>query len=133
MCPSGWYKTQDKANTALNLLNETYSVKYEQAVAKLMKDRDELLAFYDFLAEHFKHNRERLRHCPQPHAQDQGMPELQDRALYDFQPDDVGQEEVAQDLGAEPSARGHTKGRLQGRDKATSSCRLIMDNTKLWV
>ena len=32
-------------------------MKYEKAVAKLVKDRDELLAFYDFPAEHWKHIR----------------------------------------------------------------------------
>jgi putative transposase len=32
-------------------------VKYEKAVGKLVKDRDELLAFYDFPAEHWKHIR----------------------------------------------------------------------------
>ena len=32
-------------------------MKYEKAVAKLVKDRDALLAFYDFPAEHWKHIR----------------------------------------------------------------------------
>jgi transposase-like protein len=32
-------------------------VKYGRAVGKLVKDRDELLAFYDFPAEHWKHIR----------------------------------------------------------------------------
>ena len=36
---------------------ETYGVKYEKAVAKLIKDRDALLSFYDFPAEHWKHIR----------------------------------------------------------------------------
>ena len=36
---------------------ESYGVKYEKTVAKLAKDRDELLAFYDFPAEHWKHIR----------------------------------------------------------------------------
>jgi transposase-like protein len=36
---------------------ETYGVKYERAVAKLVKDRDVLLTFYDFPAEHWKHIR----------------------------------------------------------------------------
>jgi putative transposase len=35
----------------------TYGVKYDKAVAKLTKDRDVLLAFYDFPAEHWKHIR----------------------------------------------------------------------------
>jgi transposase-like protein len=35
----------------------TYGVKHDKAVAKLTKDRDVLLAFYDFPAEHWKHIR----------------------------------------------------------------------------
>jgi transposase-like protein len=36
---------------------ESYKVKYEKATACLEKDRDVLLAFYDFPAEHWKHLR----------------------------------------------------------------------------
>jgi len=32
-------------------------VKYDKAVAKLVKDREVLLSFYDFPAEHWKHIR----------------------------------------------------------------------------
>ena len=50
-------ETKKEANAAFDLFIETYGVKYEKAVAKLLKDRDELLAFYDFPAEHWKHIR----------------------------------------------------------------------------
>ena len=50
-------ETKKEANAAFDLFVETYGVKYEKAVAKLEKDRDELLAFYDFPAEHWKHIR----------------------------------------------------------------------------
>ncbi len=50
-------ETRKEANAAFDLFVETYGVKYEKAVAKLVKDRDELLAFYDFPAEHWKHIR----------------------------------------------------------------------------
>ena len=36
---------------------ETYRAKYPKAVACVEKDRDALLAFYDFPAEHWKHIR----------------------------------------------------------------------------
>jgi putative transposase len=36
---------------------ETWGVKYDKAVECLVKDRDALLAFYDFSAEHWKHCR----------------------------------------------------------------------------
>ena len=50
-------ETKKEANAAFDLFVETYGVKYERAVAKLVKDREELLAFYDFPAEHWKHIR----------------------------------------------------------------------------
>ena len=50
-------ETKKEATAAFDLFVETYGVKYEKAVGKLVKDRDELLAFYDFPAEHWKHIR----------------------------------------------------------------------------
>ncbi|WP_186201955.1 transposase, partial [Jannaschia seosinensis] len=50
-------ETKKEANAAFDLFVEIYGAKYEKAVAKLVKDRDELLAFYDFPAEHWKHIR----------------------------------------------------------------------------
>jgi transposase-like protein len=50
-------ETKKEANAAFDLFVETYGVKYERAVAKLIKDRDVLLTFYDFPAEHCKHIR----------------------------------------------------------------------------
>ena len=45
-------ETKKEATAAFDLFVETYGVKYEKAVGKLVKDRDELLAFYDVPAEH---------------------------------------------------------------------------------
>ena len=45
------------AEAAFDYFVATYGVKYDKAVAKLVKDRDVLLAFYDFPAEHWKHIR----------------------------------------------------------------------------
>ena len=50
-------ETKQEAEKAFDLFEKTYGLKYERAVAKLLKDRDELLAFYDFPAEHWKHIR----------------------------------------------------------------------------
>jgi transposase-like protein len=50
-------ETKKEANAAFNLFVETYGVKYGRAAAKLVKDRDVLLTFYDFPAEHWKHIR----------------------------------------------------------------------------
>ena len=50
-------ETKDDAITALETFVETYQVKYKKAADCLTKDRDALLAFYDFPAEHGKHQR----------------------------------------------------------------------------
>jgi transposase-like protein len=49
--------TKAKANAAFDFFNETYGVKWDKAVAKLVKDREALLTFYDYPAEHWKHIR----------------------------------------------------------------------------
>lgn len=46
---------KEDANKAFDLFLDKYSVKYEQAVNCVAKDRQELLTFYDFPAEHCKH------------------------------------------------------------------------------
>jgi transposase-like protein len=50
-------ETKENANVAFDLFVEKYEKKYPQATACLTKDRGELLAFYDFPAEHWKHIR----------------------------------------------------------------------------
>lgn len=49
--------TKDGAGKAFDLFCAKYQVKYDKAVACLEKDRDALLTFYDFPAEHWKHIR----------------------------------------------------------------------------
>lgn len=50
-------ETRKDAEAAFDFFVETYGVKYDKAVTKLVKDRDVLLTFYDFPAEHWKHVR----------------------------------------------------------------------------
>lgn len=45
------------AATAIAVFAEKYGAKYEKAVTCLVKDRDALLTFYDFPAEHWDHLR----------------------------------------------------------------------------
>ena len=52
--------TRAEAIKAYDIFLETYGVKYDKARDCLKKDRDELLKFYDFPAEHWKHLRTRL-------------------------------------------------------------------------
>jgi transposase-like protein len=50
-------ETKKDALAAFDAFVETWGVKYEKAVECLTKDREALLAFYDFPAEHWKHLR----------------------------------------------------------------------------
>ena len=49
--------TKAEALVAFDAFVETWGVKYDKAVECLTKDREALLAFYDFPAEHWKHLR----------------------------------------------------------------------------
>jgi transposase-like protein len=49
--------TRKDAETAFDMFIAAYRPKYEKAVECLSKDRDALLAFYDFPAEHWQHLR----------------------------------------------------------------------------
>ena len=50
-------ETRNDAAGAFDAFAEIYGTKYDKAVECLTKDRDVLLAFYDFPAEHWKHLR----------------------------------------------------------------------------
>jgi transposase-like protein len=50
-------ETKAEAEKAFDAFVEAYGSKYPKAVECLTKDREELLAFYDFPAEHWKHIR----------------------------------------------------------------------------
>jgi transposase-like protein len=45
------------AEAAMDTFTEKFRTKYEKAVTCLIKDRDALLAFYDFPADHWDHLR----------------------------------------------------------------------------
>ena len=53
------WNAQDKTHalTAVKAFEATYGAKYAKAVAKILDDADELLAFYDYPAEHWIHLR----------------------------------------------------------------------------
>jgi transposase-like protein len=50
-------ETRAEANEAFDHFLEKYAPKYESACERLRKDRDVLLTFYDFPAEHWQHLR----------------------------------------------------------------------------
>ena len=49
--------TRAAAEAAIDVFADKYGGKYDKAVACLTKDRDALLAFFDFPAEHWDHLR----------------------------------------------------------------------------
>ena len=50
-------ETRDEAHKAFDRTVQRFEAKYPKAMACLAKDRDELLAFYDYPAEHWVHIR----------------------------------------------------------------------------
>jgi putative transposase len=50
-------ETRHQAEAAFDFFEAAYGAKYDKAVACLAKDREVLLTFYDFPAEHWKHLR----------------------------------------------------------------------------
>ena len=54
---STWRRARAEADKAFDLFVRTYEAKYPKATECLSKDRAELLAFYDFPAEHWLHLR----------------------------------------------------------------------------
>ena len=50
-------ETRTVAEAALNIFAEKYGAKYHKAVTCLTKDREALLTFYDFPADHWDHLR----------------------------------------------------------------------------
>jgi transposase-like protein len=50
-------ETRKDAEAAFDAFIAAYQLKYEKAAACLAEDREALLAFYDFPAEHWKHLR----------------------------------------------------------------------------
>ena len=49
--------TRAAAEVAIDVFADTYNAKHDKAVACLTKDREALLAFFDFTAEHWDHLR----------------------------------------------------------------------------
>ena len=84
-------ETKAAAEAAFDAFIESYALKYEKAADCLAKDRDALLAFYDFPAEHWKHLRTTnpiestfatVRHRT---IRIEGLPVEQDRARHGLQ------------------------------------------------
>ena len=115
-------ETKADAETAFDAFIESYAPKYEKAADCLSKDREALLAFYDFPAEHWKHLRTTnpiestfatVRHRT---IRSQGLPLEQDRARHGLQTRRGRAEKLAPSRRPRPVAKTHSRCEIRRRD-----------------
>ena len=135
-------ETKKDALAAFDVFVETWGVKYDKAVECLVKDRDALLAFYDFPAEHWKHLRTTnviessfatVRHRTRAL---EGMSLEQNRAGDDLQARGGCREKLAPSQRSQPVAENHPRCKVHRRNRggqiaSSSRCRLTSSVTKI--
>ena len=94
--------TRAAAKSAIDVFAEKYGAKYEKAVTCLTKDREALLAFFDFPAEHWdsahvKPDRKRVRHGASSNGAVEGIPVGDDRQAHGVQARHRGREKPGGD------------------------------------
>jgi transposase-like protein len=103
------------AEKAFDQFLTKYEAKYDKAAACLDKDREALLAFYDFPAEHWKHIRTsnpiESTFAGRPPSDDpsQGMPLARDRHDHGVQDDPDGAKLLATARRSEPVAKADNR------------------------
>jgi transposase-like protein len=110
-------ETKKDALVAFDAFIETWGVKYAKAVECLTKDRDALLAFYDFPAEHWKHLRTTnvIEDRSRPSATARYAPRMslnQDRARHDFQARRGRREKLASPRRSQPIAESRPRSKV---------------------
>ena len=129
-------ETRKDAEAAFDAFIETYGIKYEKAVECLTKDRDALLAFYDFPAEHWKHLRTTnpiestfatVRHRT---IRSKGCLSNKTALAMVFKLVDAAAEKLASSRRPQPVAKGHpgceVHRRARGRQIASSNRRRLI-------
>ena len=93
---------REHAEKALDVFVKDYEAKWPKATEKVQKDREELLAFYAFPAEHWvgasqdhQPDRVHLRHGATAHQGDQGTGVTSGRAGHGLQADRSGSDPLA--------------------------------------
>jgi transposase-like protein len=116
-------ETKAAAELAFGAFVESYSLKYAKAADCLSQDRDALLAFYDFPAEHWKHLRTTnpiestfatVRHRT---IRSKGMPVQQDGARDGLQAARGCAEKLAPSRWPQPVAKTRSRCDIQQRDR----------------
>src|SRR5205807_5421936 len=106
------------ALVAFDAFVEIYAIKYEKAVECLTKDREALLAFYDFPAEHWKHlraskpRREHIRDRAPPDDTLQGVPIEQNCSRHSLQARSSGGETLASPRWKKSIAKGRSRSKV---------------------
>jgi len=124
-------ETRSEAETALIVFSEKYGVKYDKGVACLTKDKEEMLAFFDFPADHRGHmrttnppsrackhalsgnNRKRLRHGPAQSGPHQRRTVTKDRKADGIHPDPGRIKKMAASQRQKPVAKSHRRNQVQ--------------------
>jgi transposase-like protein len=116
-------ETRVDAEMTMATFAEKYGIKYHKASACLTKDREALLAFVDFLAQHWNHSahrqpdRERLRHRETPHRPHQGPALAEEVEAHGLHPDPGRLRELAPPVGRKPVALGRQRYQVHGRHR----------------
>src|SRR5262249_18262942 len=115
-------ETKKDELAAFDAFVETWGVKYDKAVECLIKDRDALLAFYDFPAEHWKHLRTTnviessfatVRHRT---VRSKGCSLKQDCARHDLQARRGCRKKLASPQWPQPVAENHPRDKVYRRN-----------------
>ena len=135
-------ETKKDALAAFDAFVETWGVKYDKAVECLIKDREALLAFYDFPAEHWKHLRTTnviessfatIRHRT---VRSKGCLSNKTALAMIFKLAEAAEKSWRRLDGHNQLPKAHprckVRRRNRGRQIASSSCRLIPSVTKIW-
>jgi len=121
------------ADAAITVFAEKYGAKYERAVACLVKDRDALLTFHDFPAEHWDHLRTAnpigsVFAGPAPDGAHQRRAVAGYGAAHGLQADHGSSQDLAAVEGRKPVAEGrcrcHLPQRRRGDRRAKTKRRL---------
>ena len=133
-------ESRTAAEKAFDHFVAKYGSKYDKAVDCLSKDREALLAFYDFTrraleacADH-EPDRKYLCHRPAPHGQDEGLPVEENGAGHGLQARQIGRTSLASTgrvKPARPGDPGRPLPRRRGRSSDRGAGRRLTPNTKI--
>jgi putative transposase len=113
--------TRAAAESAIDVFAKKYGAKYEKAVACLTKDKDALLAFFDFPAEHWDHLLESYRTRVRPGASSngahEGIPICDNRQAHGVQARHRGRKNLATIEGRKPVAESRQRSQFPKRHR----------------